>query len=149
VSWSVQNSDSLIIACSPELCKGISVNKSKLLIQNPLLSVTKPRTRDKMESVKVPGGPEDCETSRLPHLLDNRLTESGDAFSPTRWGMESVLAQNKLHTVLRFETICNNKVTKYPVYTKICLLFRLSYKLRFSADRTPLPLHWASPLTFT
>jgi hypothetical protein len=27
------------------------------------------------------GGPWGCETTRLPHFLDNRLTDGGDAFS--------------------------------------------------------------------
>jgi hypothetical protein len=36
----VENSNSAIIVCSPELCKGISVNKSNHPIQNPLLLVT-------------------------------------------------------------------------------------------------------------
>jgi hypothetical protein len=44
----VYNSDSATIACSPELYKGISVNKSNHEIQNPLLFVTEPRTRDSM-----------------------------------------------------------------------------------------------------
>jgi hypothetical protein len=30
------------------------------------------------------GGPYGCETSRLPHLLDNRLTDGGDVVSLTR-----------------------------------------------------------------
>jgi hypothetical protein len=30
------------------------------------------------------GGPEGCDTSRLPHLLDNRLTDGGEVVSLTR-----------------------------------------------------------------
>jgi hypothetical protein len=30
------------------------------------------------------GGPQDCETSRLPHFLDNRLTDAGEGVSLTR-----------------------------------------------------------------
>jgi hypothetical protein len=30
------------------------------------------------------GGPEGCETSRLPHFLDNRITDSGEVVSLTR-----------------------------------------------------------------
>jgi hypothetical protein len=30
------------------------------------------------------GGPQGCETSRLPHSLDNRLTDGGEVVSPTR-----------------------------------------------------------------
>jgi hypothetical protein len=30
-------------------------------------------------------GPEGCETSRLPHFVDNRLTEGGEVVSLTRW----------------------------------------------------------------
>jgi hypothetical protein len=30
------------------------------------------------------GGPQGCETSRLPHYLDNRLTDGGKVASPTR-----------------------------------------------------------------
>jgi hypothetical protein len=29
------------------------------------------------------GGPQGCETSRLTHFLDNRLTDSGEVVSPT------------------------------------------------------------------
>jgi hypothetical protein len=31
------------------------------------------------------GGPWDCETSRLQHFLDNRLTDGGEVLSLTRW----------------------------------------------------------------
>jgi hypothetical protein len=30
------------------------------------------------------GGPQGCETSKLPHLLDNRLTDGGEVVSVTR-----------------------------------------------------------------
>jgi hypothetical protein len=30
------------------------------------------------------GGPQDCEASRLPHCLDNRLTDDGEVISLTR-----------------------------------------------------------------
>jgi hypothetical protein len=30
------------------------------------------------------GGPYDCETSRLPHFLDDRLTDGGEVIGPTR-----------------------------------------------------------------
>jgi hypothetical protein len=30
-------------------------------------------------------GPQDCETSRLPHFLNNRLTDGGKIVSLTRW----------------------------------------------------------------
>jgi hypothetical protein len=30
------------------------------------------------------GGPQDCETSRLPHFLDNRLTDGGEIVGLTR-----------------------------------------------------------------
>jgi hypothetical protein len=31
------------------------------------------------------GGPLSCGTSRLPHFLDNRLTDGGEVVSLTRW----------------------------------------------------------------
>jgi hypothetical protein len=31
------------------------------------------------------GGPQGCETSRLPYFLDNRLTDGGEVVSLTRW----------------------------------------------------------------
>jgi hypothetical protein len=31
------------------------------------------------------GGPYGCETSELPHFLDNRLTDGGEVVSLTRW----------------------------------------------------------------
>jgi hypothetical protein len=30
-------------------------------------------------------GPQGCETLRLPHFLDNRLTDGGEVVSLTRW----------------------------------------------------------------
>jgi hypothetical protein len=40
----------------------------------------------KSEAIPVTGrgGPEGCETSRLPHFLDNRLTDGGELVSLTR-----------------------------------------------------------------
>jgi hypothetical protein len=37
------------------------------------------------KAIPVPGrgGPWGCETSRLPHFLDNRLTDGGEVVSPT------------------------------------------------------------------
>jgi hypothetical protein len=32
----------------------------------------------------IRGGPQGCEMSRLPHFLDNRLTDGGEVVSPTR-----------------------------------------------------------------
>jgi hypothetical protein len=34
--------------------------------------------------VTVHGGPQGCETSRLPHFLDNQLTDDGEVVSLTR-----------------------------------------------------------------
>jgi hypothetical protein len=38
-------------------------------------------------SVKDRGGSQGCETSRLPHFLDNRLTDGGEVVSLTRWSL--------------------------------------------------------------
>jgi hypothetical protein len=42
-----------------------------------------------IEGISIPesgrGGPWGCETSRLPHFLDNRLTDGGEVVSLTRW----------------------------------------------------------------
>jgi hypothetical protein len=38
----------------------------------------------KVKSVTGHEGPWGCETSRLPHFLDNRLTDGGEVVSPTR-----------------------------------------------------------------
>jgi hypothetical protein len=35
--------------------------------------------------VTGPEGPLGCETSRLPHFLDSRLTDGGEVVSLTRW----------------------------------------------------------------
>jgi hypothetical protein len=42
--------------------------------------------KGKGKAIPVTGreGPEGCETSRLPHFLDNRLTDGGEAVSLTR-----------------------------------------------------------------
>jgi hypothetical protein len=39
------------------------------------------------------GGPWGCETSRLPHFLDNRLTEGGEV-SLTRWSPRKILGSH-------------------------------------------------------
>jgi hypothetical protein len=41
---------------------------------------------NKGKGIPVTGreGPEGCETSRLPHFPDNRLTDGGEVVSPTR-----------------------------------------------------------------
>jgi hypothetical protein len=43
--------------------------------------------KGKGKAIPVTGheGPLGCETSRLPHFLDNRLTDGSEAVSPTRW----------------------------------------------------------------
>jgi hypothetical protein len=40
----------------------------------------------KGKAIPVTGreGPQGCETSRLPHFIDNRLTDGGEVVSPTR-----------------------------------------------------------------
>jgi hypothetical protein len=40
--------------------------------------------KGKAISVTGRGGPQGCETSRLPHFLDNRLTDGGEVVSLTR-----------------------------------------------------------------
>jgi hypothetical protein len=40
--------------------------------------------RGKVPPVTGRGGPNDCETSRLPHFLDNRLTDGSEVFSLKR-----------------------------------------------------------------
>jgi hypothetical protein len=44
------------------------------------------RNTQKVNAIPVTGreGPEGCETSRLPHFLDSRLTDGGEVVSPTR-----------------------------------------------------------------
>jgi hypothetical protein len=39
--------------------------------------------KSKAIPVTGPGGLEGCETSRLPHFLDNRLTDGGEVYSST------------------------------------------------------------------
>jgi hypothetical protein len=43
--------------------------------------------KKKGKAIPVTGheGPQGCEMSRLPHFLDNQLTDSGEIVSPTRW----------------------------------------------------------------
>jgi hypothetical protein len=47
----------------------------------------RPRSKIKGKAIPVTGreGPSGCETSRLPHFLDNRLTDGGKVVSLTRW----------------------------------------------------------------
>jgi hypothetical protein len=44
------------------------------------------KIKDKDKAIPVTGreGPEGCETSRLPHFLNSRLTDGGEVVSPTR-----------------------------------------------------------------
>jgi hypothetical protein len=45
-----------------------------------------PKKHVKCEDIPVTGreGPYDWETSRIPHFVDNRLTDGGEVVSPTR-----------------------------------------------------------------
>jgi hypothetical protein len=60
----------------PRLVKVI-IEYSQFLLINAL-------KKGKAIPVTGRGGPEGCETSRLPHFLDNRLTDGGDVVSLTR-----------------------------------------------------------------
>jgi hypothetical protein len=42
------------------------------------------KNKGKVIPVTGRGGPKDCETSKLAHLLDNRPTDGGEAVSLTR-----------------------------------------------------------------
>jgi hypothetical protein len=46
--------------------------------------VSKIKVKGKVIPVTGRGGPYACVTSRLPHFLDNRLTDSGEVLSLTR-----------------------------------------------------------------
>jgi hypothetical protein len=39
------------------------------------------------------GGPQGCETSRLPHFLDNQLTDGGEVVSPRQWPPAALYSQ--------------------------------------------------------
>jgi hypothetical protein len=43
------------------------------------------KSKGKVIPVTGRGGPWGCKTSRLPHFLDNRLTDGGEVVSLTRW----------------------------------------------------------------
>jgi hypothetical protein len=60
------------------------VNVSDVCIKT-IQSGTKLSEKGKSIPVRGRGGPYDCETSRLPHFLDNRLTVGGEVVSLTRW----------------------------------------------------------------
>jgi hypothetical protein len=49
-------------------------------------SVLEMKVKKKGKAIPVTGreGPQGCETSRLPHYLDKRLTDGGEVVSPTR-----------------------------------------------------------------
>jgi hypothetical protein len=49
-----------------------------------LLEQVVDENKGKAISVTGRGGPLDCETSRLPHFLDSRLTDGGEVVSVTR-----------------------------------------------------------------
>jgi hypothetical protein len=42
------------------------------------------KVKGKSVPVTGRGGPQGCETSKLPHFLDNRLTDGGEVVSLTR-----------------------------------------------------------------
>jgi hypothetical protein len=47
-------------------------------------SISNKKVKDKAVSAISRGGPQGCETSRLSHFLDNRLTHGGEVVSLTR-----------------------------------------------------------------
>jgi hypothetical protein len=54
----------------------------ELYLHSPICAHGK--KKDKAIPVTGRGGPWGCETSRLPHLLDNRFTDGGEVVSLTR-----------------------------------------------------------------
>jgi hypothetical protein len=58
--------------------------------------------KDKAIPVTGRGGPLGCETLRLPHFLDNRLTDGGKVDSPTWY---SFLLEAESTTVMRLEIL--------------------------------------------
>jgi hypothetical protein len=51
------------------------------------LQLSKKVKKKKGKTIRVTGrrGPYGCESSGLPHFLDNRLTDGGEVVSLTRW----------------------------------------------------------------
>jgi hypothetical protein len=49
-----------------------------------IIIIIKIKIKGKAIPVTGRGDPQGCETSRLPHFLDTRLTEGGEVVSPTR-----------------------------------------------------------------
>jgi hypothetical protein len=66
------------------ICSILTFNSKKWahLVINILSN--KVKVRGKAISVTGRGGPQGCETSGLPHFLDNRLTDGGEVVSLTR-----------------------------------------------------------------
>jgi hypothetical protein len=63
------------------------VDRSDLTIARPALSPESAFTdKIKVKAIPVTGreAPYGCETSKLPHFLENQLTDGGEAVSPTR-----------------------------------------------------------------
>jgi hypothetical protein len=56
------------------------------LLSEQLTVVGEPSTYGNVKAIHLSGcgGPQGCETSRLPHFLDNRLTDGGKVVSLTR-----------------------------------------------------------------
>jgi hypothetical protein len=64
-------------SCTQNMTLGGIIN----ITHRPLLS-TDWESRDKANPVTGRRGPQRCETSRIPHFLDNRLTDGGEAIKP-------------------------------------------------------------------
>jgi hypothetical protein len=63
------------------------VNKHVCIEAHPVSLLPVKLSSPQSEAVPVTGraGPKGCETSRLPHFQDIRLTDGGKFVSPTRW----------------------------------------------------------------
>jgi hypothetical protein len=64
------------------VCYWTSIQKEPFIKQRK----SRPKLRFKIIATPVTGigGPQGCETSRLPHLLENRLTDGGEVVSLAR-----------------------------------------------------------------
>jgi hypothetical protein len=59
-----------------------------------------PEVNGKAVPVTGRGGPQGCETSRLPHFLDSRLIDGGEVVSLTRWQAALYPQEDSWYSVL-------------------------------------------------
>jgi hypothetical protein len=83
-SWEVYNNGG--IGESQQITSVTIGNFKASIVTRRFTNPSQVKVKIKIKSIPTTGrgGPRGCETSRLPHFLDNRLRDGGEVVSPTR-----------------------------------------------------------------